>query len=33
MIEALQPFMNYDFGDDGNGGKIFYGYLYVADKK
>lgn len=33
MIDVLKPFINYDIKDDGNGGKIFYGYLYVADKK
>ena len=33
MVEFLQPIITYDFKDDGRGGKIFYGNLYVADKK
>lgn len=32
MIEFLQPLIEYDFTDDGNGGKIFKGNLYVASK-
>lgn len=33
MIKYLQPLIEYDFTDDGNGGKIFKGSLYVASKK
>lgn len=33
MAEYLKPLIEYDFSDDGNGGKIYYGSLYVADKK
>lgn len=32
MLEFLQPLINYDFEDDGRGGKIYKGSLYVADK-
>lgn len=33
MIDVIKPFIDYDIKDDGNGGKICCGYLYVADKK
>lgn len=33
MLEYLQPLIEYDFSDDGNGGKIFKGNLYVGSKK
>lgn len=33
MIEFLQPLIEYDFADDKNGGKIYYGNLYVTNKK
>lgn len=33
MAKYLKPLIEYDFSDDGNGGKIYYGSLYVANKK
>lgn len=33
MIEFLQPLIEYDFADNKNGGKIYYGNLYVTNKK
>lgn len=33
MIEFLKPLIEFDFTDDGNGGKTYRGYLYIADKK
>lgn len=32
MLEFLQPLIIWDFEDDGKGGKIYKGSLYVADK-
>ena len=33
MVEFLKPLIEYDFADDKNGGKIYYGNLYIANKK
>lgn len=32
ILEQVQPLIEYDFMDDGHGGKWYTGYLYVGEK-
>lgn len=32
ILEQIQPLIEYDFMDDGQGGKCYTGYLYVGAK-